>query len=131
MIIFNFFFLNLTVGFNLSVGATVKKLSVVSSGSAASSVTIQSFEWESVWITTAARFFTRNSFDSSFDWASGIGGWVEVAVVVSVGVVSDWGSRDQESEQVVNEDTFDGACSGGARVTFGFTINDSALVSIG
>merc|ERR1712217_767541 len=155
------FFLDLTVGFNLSVGATVKKLGVVGSGSAASSVTIQSFEWESVWITTAARFFSGDTFDTGFDWASGIGGWVEVAVGMSVGVVSDWGSGDQESEQVVNEYTFDGAGSGGARVTwvvglarsesvwtlsgtwrvgnspwdarltFGFTINDSALVSIG
>jgi len=113
-----YFFLNLTVGFNLSVGTTVKKLGVVGSGSAASSVTIQSFEWESVWITTAARFFSGDTFDSGFDWASGISGWVEITVVVSVSVVGDWGSRDQESEQVVNEDTFDGAGSGGARVTW-------------
>merc|ERR1712130_244846 len=155
------FFLNLTVGFNLSVGTAVKKLGVVCSGSAASSVSVQSFEWESVWITTAARFFSGDTFDTGFDWASGVGGWVEITVVVSVSVVSDWGSRNQESKQVVNEDTFDGAGSGSARVTwvvglarsesvwalsgtgvvgdfpwdtrltFGFTVDDGALVSIG
>jgi len=155
------FFFNLTVGFNLSVSTTVKKLSVVSSGSAASSVSIQSFEWESVWITAAARFFARDSFDSGFDWASCIGGWVEITVVVSVSVVGNWGSGDQESKQIVNKDTFNGASSGSTRVTwvvglarsesvwtlsgtgvvvdfpwntrlaFGFTINDGALVSIG
>jgi hypothetical protein len=145
----------------LTVSATVKKLSVVGPASATSSVTIKSFEWKPVWVATAARFFSGNTFDSSFDWATGISGWVEVGVVVSVGVVGDWGSGDQESEQVINKDTFDGAGSGGAvigwvvglatgesvwtlagtwsvvdfpwnaRAALGLTIDDGALVSVG
>ena len=100
----------------MTVTAAIEKLGVIGSASAASSVTIESFEWKPVWVGTATVFLSRG-FDTGFDWASGVGGRVEVAVVVSVGFVGDLGSGDQESKQVINEDTLDGAGSGGARVT--------------
>jgi len=148
----------LTVGFDLTVTAAVKKLSVVSPGTATGSVTVQSFEWKSVWVSTAASFFSGDTFDTWFDWASFVVAWVE-SVVVSVSVVIDLGSRQEKSEQRVNKLSFDGASVSGtvfgvqavtrvsqvdtgsgtwlvrnfpwnARFTGGFGIDDSALVSI-
>merc|ERR1712190_686855 len=140
----------LTVGFDLTVTAAVKKLSVVSPGTATGSVTVQSFEWKSVWVITAASFFTGNSFDTWFDWAS---------FVVAVGVVVDLGSRKEKSEERINKLSFDGTRVSGTvfgvqvvtrvsqvdsssgswvvrnfpwdtRFAGGFGVNDGALVSI-
>ena len=142
----------------MAVTAAVKKLSVVGSGTATGSVSVKSFEWKSVWVSAAASFLTGNTFDSRFDWASFVVAGIET-VVVSVGVVIDLGSRQEESEKTVNELTFDGASvsstvvvvQGVARVsevntgagswvvndfpwdagfTGGFGIDDGALVSV-
>ena len=96
----------------MTVGTTVEKLGVIGSASTAGSVAIKSFEWKPVWVTTAARFFSRNTFDTGFDWATNVGRWVE-SVSMSVGVVIDLGSTDQKSEQVVNEDSFERASTCG------------------
>merc|ERR1712156_768305 len=148
----------LTVGFDLTVTAAVKKLSVVSPGTATGSVTVQSFEWKSVWVSTATGFFSRDTFDTWFDWASFVVAWVE-SVVVSVGVIVDLGSRQEEGEERVNKLSFNGASVSGTvirvqgvtrvsqvdtssgswvvgdfpwdtRFTGGFGVDDGALVSI-
>jgi len=148
----------LTVGFDLTVTAAVKKLSVVSPGTATGSVTVQSFEWKSVWVSTAASFFTGNSFDTWFDWASFVVAGIK-SVVVSVGVVVDLGSRKEKSEERINKLSFDGTSVSGTvvgvqvvtrsfqvnsssgswvvgdfpwdtRFTGGFGVDDGALVSI-
>jgi len=148
----------LTVGFDLTVTAAVKKLSVVSPGTATGSVTVQSFEWKSVWVSTAASLFTGNSFDTWFDWASFTMAGIE-SVAVSVGVVVDLGSRKEVGKERVNELSFDGTSHSGAvfgvqlvargfqvnsgsgswvvgdfpwhtRFTGGFGVDDGALVSI-
>ena len=142
----------------MTVTAAVKKLSVVGPGTATSSVTVQSFEWKSVWVSTATSFFSGNSFDTWFDWASFVVAWVE-SVVVSVGVVIDLGSRQEKSEERINKLSFDGASVSGtfvivqgdarvsqvntgtgtwlvsnfpwdARFASGFRVQDGALVSI-
>ena len=99
----------------MTVTAAVKKLSVVGPGTATSSVTVQSFEWKSVWVGTAARFFSGDTFDTWFDWASFVVAWVE-SVVVSVGVVVDLGSRQEEGEERVNKLSFDGTSVSGTVV---------------
>jgi len=148
----------LTVGFDLTVTAAVKKLGVVSPGTATGSVTVQSFEWKSVWVSTAASFLAGNSFDTWFDWASFVVAGIE-SVVVSVGVVVDLGSGKEKSEERINELSFDGTSVSGAvigvqvvtrvsqinsssgswvvgdfpwntRFTGGFGVDDGALVSI-
>jgi hypothetical protein len=142
----------------LTVTAAVKKLSVVGSGTATGSVSVKSFEWKSVWVSAAAGFLAGNTFDSRFDWATFVVAGIET-VVVSVGVVIDLGSRQEESEKTVNELTFDGASVSGtvvvvqgvarvsevdagtgswvvgdfpwdARFTGGFGIDDGTLVSV-
>merc|ERR1712156_255445 len=148
----------LTVGFDLTVTAAVKKLRVVSPGTATSSVTVQSFEWKSVWVSTAASFFSGDTFDTWFDWASFVVAWVE-SVLVSVGVVVDLRSRKKKSEERINKLSFDGTSVSGTvfgvqvvtrvsqvdsssgswvvrnfpwdtRFAGGFGVNDGALVSI-
>jgi len=142
----------------LSITATVQQLSVVSPGTATSSVTIQSFEWESVWVSTAASFFSGDTFDTWFDWASFVVAWVE-SVVVSVGVVINLRSRQEEGKQRINKLSFDGTSKSGtvigvqvvtrisqvdsgtgtwlvsnfpwdARFASGFRVQDGALVSV-
>jgi hypothetical protein len=102
----------LAVGFDLTVTAAVEQLGVVSPGSATSSVAIQSFEWKSVWVGTATGFFSGDTFDTWFDWASFVVAWVE-SVVVSVGVVVDLGSRQEEGKERVNKLSFDGTSESG------------------
>jgi len=148
----------LTVGFDLTVTAAVKKLGVVSPGTATGSVTVQSFEWKSVWVSTAASFLAGNSFDTWFDWASFVVAGIK-SVVVSVGVVVDLGSRKEKSEERINKLSFDGTSVSGTvfgvqvvtrvsqvdsssgswvvrnfpwdtRFAGGFGVNDGALVSI-
>jgi len=143
----------------LTVTAAVQQLSVVSPGSAASSVTVQSFEWESVWVSTAASFFSGDTFDTWFDWASFVVAWVESTGVVSVGVVINLGSRQEEGKQRINKLSFDGTSKSGtvigvqvvtrisqvdsgtgtwlvsnfpwdARFASGFRVQDGALVSV-
>jgi len=107
--------LNLTVGFNLTVTAAVKKLSVVSPGTATGSVSIKSFEWKSVWVSATARFFTGNTFDSRFDWATFVMAGIET-LVVTVAVVIDLGSGKKKSEKTVNELAFNSASVSGTVV---------------
>merc|ERR1712159_107762 len=102
----------LTVSFDLTVTAAVQQLSVVSPGSTASSVTVQSFEWKSVWVSATTSLFSGDSFDTWFDWASFVVAWVE-SVVVSVGVVVDLGSRQEEGKERVNKLSFDGTSESG------------------
>ena len=142
----------------MTVTAAVKKLSVVGSGTATGSVSVKSFKWKSVWVSAAAGFLAGNTFDSGFDWATFVVAGIET-VVVSVGVVIDLGSGQEESEETVNELTFDGASVSStvvvvqgvarvsevdtgtgswvvgdfpwdARFTGGFGIDDGALVSV-
>ena len=142
----------------MTVTAAVEKLSVVGSGTATGSVSVKSFEWKSVWVSAAASFLAGNTFDSRFDWASFVVAGIET-VVVSVAVVIDLGSGQEESEETVNELTFDGASVSGtfvvvqgdarvsevdtgagswvvgdfpwdARFTGGFGVDDGALVSV-
>jgi len=142
----------------LTVTAAVKKLSVVSPGTATGSVTVQSFEWKSVWISTTASFFSRNTFDTWFDWASFVVAWVK-SVVVSVGIIINLRSGQEKSEQRINKLSFDGTSVFGtvisvqgvarvpqvdtgtgtwlvgnfpwnARFTGGFRVQNGALVSV-
>jgi len=96
----------------LTVAATVQQLSVVSSSTAASSVAVQSFVWEPVWISTATSFLSRNSFDTWFDWttwfAAKVVAWVK-SIVVAVGGIIDLRTGQEKSEEGISELTFDGA----------------------
>jgi hypothetical protein len=49
-----FFRSDLAVSLDLTVTAALQDLGVVSSGTTASTFTIQSFEWKSVWVRTTA-----------------------------------------------------------------------------
>ena len=106
----------LAVGLDLTVAAAVEELGVVGSATAAGSVTVESLEWESVGVATAARLLTADALHAWLDWATGVSAWVKIGVVVSVLVVSDRRARDEKGEQVVNKDTLDGASSCGTRI---------------
>ena len=108
--------MRLAVSLDLTVAAAVEELSVVGSGTAAGSVTIEGLEWESVWVGTAASLLAANALHAWLDWAAGVGARVEIGVVVSVLVVSDWRARDEKGEQVIDKDTLDGASSCGTRI---------------
>ena len=74
----------LAVSLDLTVGAAVEELGVVGSAAAAGSVTIESLEWESVGVATAARLLTADALHAWLDWATGVSAWVKIGVVVSV-----------------------------------------------
>ena len=99
----------------MTVTAAVEKLSVVGSGTATGSVSVKSFEWKSVWVSAAARFFAGNTFDSGFDGATFVVAGIET-VVVSIAVVVDLGSGKEKGEKAVDELTFDGASVSGTVV---------------
>merc|ERR1711988_1790647 len=73
----------LTISLDLSISAAVQYLSVVSSGTAASPVAIQSPEWVPVWISTATSFVTASLLSVWFRSASTLNPF---ASFVSVGV---------------------------------------------
>ena len=107
--------MRLAVSLDLTVAAAVEELSVVGSGTAAGSVTIEGLEWESVWVGTAASLLAANALHAWLDWASLVVAWVE-SVVVSISVVVDLGSGEKKSEQRVNKLSFDGTSVSGAVV---------------
>ena len=105
----------LTVGLDLSISTAVEELSVVGSASAAGSITIQSLEWKSVWISTAASFGVAGSFDTRFDWASLVGGWIKN--FVSEFSVVNLVSAQEQRHQVLYELSFNWTSSNGAHVS--------------
>merc|ERR1711963_165989 len=118
-------FLELTVGFDLTVTATVKQLGVVGPGTATSSVSVQSFKRKPVWISTATSLSVTRTFDTWFHWATDIMAWVKV--FVSVFVIVDTVTRQEQSCQTLNKLPFNSARSNSARICVQFSARSSKI----